>query len=260
MVFKGRFFSSKKSDTSSPDGSSNSPRSFGSNSNSPIRSDKKKNKSLSPSLSKDSSPAASAATTPRSAAKSLLKKKESLKGKDSPNLSKLTSSSSSQLKKSEEAAAAAPPPSSGPTSLSVSPIVASSLGLNKIKTRSGPLPQESFFSFGSRDNKGLGASNLSRPFVSSGGNDSVSGGRKKEKKSFLENADNGSNSDTMSTESGASRDQSPHVLQVQERSRLQNAESSTSGATGILPFRDARLSFRRLHYTTYSSLYIPFAI
>ncbi|KAL0464054.1 UNVERIFIED_CONTAM: putative serine/threonine protein kinase IREH1 [Sesamum latifolium] len=35
----------------------------------------------------------------------------------------------------------------------------------------------------------------------------------------------------MSTESGASRDQSPHVFQAQARSRLQNAESS-SGATG----------------------------
>ncbi|PHT45961.1 hypothetical protein CQW23_15119 [Capsicum baccatum] len=42
MVFKGRFFSSKKSDPLSPDGSS------GSNSNSPIRSDKKKAKSASP--------------------------------------------------------------------------------------------------------------------------------------------------------------------------------------------------------------------
>ncbi|XP_041998474.1 probable serine/threonine protein kinase IREH1 isoform X1 [Salvia splendens] len=219
MVFKGRFFSSKKSDTSSLDGSSNTPRSFGSNSNSPIRSDKKKTKSPSPSLSKDTSPSPSAATTPKSAAKSLLKKKDSLKGKESPN------SSPSQLKKSEP-----PPPSSGPSSLSVSPLVASSLGLNKIKTRSGPLPQESFFNFGTRE-KGvsLGASNLSRPLV--GGGIGGSDGRKKKEKSFLENADNGSNSDTMSTESGASRDQSPHVLQVQERSRLQNAESS-SGATG----------------------------
>ena len=43
MVFKGRFFSSKKSDSSSPDASSNSPRSF--SSNSPSRSDKKKAKS-----------------------------------------------------------------------------------------------------------------------------------------------------------------------------------------------------------------------
>ncbi|KAL2234495.1 UNVERIFIED_CONTAM: putative serine/threonine protein kinase IREH1 [Sesamum indicum] len=240
MVFKGRFFSSKKSDTSSPDGSSNSPRSFGSNSNSPIRSDKKKPKSLSPSISKDSSPAASAAGTPTSAAKSLLKKKDSSKGKDTLKSSKPTSgisTSPSKLKKSEEAPPPpAGPPSTGPTSLSVSPIVASSLGLNKIKTRSGPLPQESFFSFGSRE-KGvaLGASNLSRPLGGGGGGiggtDGVLSGRKKKEKAFPDNPDNGSNSDSMSTESGASRDQSPHVFQAQARSRLQNAESS-SGATG----------------------------
>ncbi|KAK6127799.1 hypothetical protein DH2020_038508 [Rehmannia glutinosa] len=234
MVFKGRFFSSKKSDTSSPDGSSNSPRSLGSNSNSPIRSDKKKPKSLSPSISKDSSPAAS---TPTSAAKSLLKKKNSSKGKETLNLSKTTSGfsssslSPSKLKKSEEAA---PPQAAAATSLSVSPIVASSLGLNKIKTRSGPLPQESFFNFGSRE-KGvaLGASNLSKPLGGIGGagvSDGVFSGRKKKDKSFLENADNGSNSDNMSTESGASRDQSPHVFQAQERSRLQNAESSSGAA------------------------------
>ncbi|PIN18712.1 Microtubule-associated serine/threonine kinase [Handroanthus impetiginosus] len=235
MVFKGRFFSSKKSDTSSPDGSSNSPRSFGSNSNSPIRSDKKKTKSLSPSISKDNSPAVSGGSTPRSAAKSLLKKNDSSKGKEPLDLSKPTlgSSAVSKLKKSEEAAPTAPP-SAAPNSLSVSPIVASSLGLNKIKTRSGPLPQESFFNFGSRE-KGvaLGASNLSRPLVGSGGiggNDGVFSSRKKEK-SFPENPDNGSNSDSMSTESGASRDQSPHVFQAQPPSRLQNAESS-SEATG----------------------------
>ncbi|KAK6127848.1 hypothetical protein DH2020_038417 [Rehmannia glutinosa] len=239
MVFKGRFFSSKKSDTSSPDGSSNSPRSLGSNSNSPIRSDKKKPKSLSPSISKDSSPAASAASTPTSAAKSLLKKKNSSKGKEALNLSKTTSGfsssslSPSKLKKSEEAA---PPQTAAAaaTSLSVSPIVASSLGLNKIKTRSGPLPQESFFNFGSREKGvGLGASNLSKPLGGIGGagvSDGGFGGRKKKDKSFLENADNGSNSDNMSTESGASRDQSPHVFQAQERSRLQNAESSPGAA------------------------------
>lgn len=106
--------------------------------------------------------------------------------------------------------------------LSVSPIVASSLGLNKIKTRSGPLPQESFFSFGSRE-KGvaLGASNLSRPLGGGGGGvggtDGVLSGRKKKEKSFQENPDNGSNSDSISTESGASRDQSPHVFQAQAR-------------------------------------------
>ncbi|XP_073137729.1 probable serine/threonine protein kinase IREH1 [Henckelia pumila] len=236
MVFKGRFFSSKKSDTSSPDGSSNSPRSLGSNSNSPIRSDKKKPKSLSPSLSKDSSSSAAAAraNTPTSASKSLLKRKDS-KGKDTLDLSKPTSEipknsslAPSNLKKSSETAA----PAAGPTSASFSPILASSLGLNKIKTRSGPLPQESFFSFGSRD-KGvpLGSSNLSRPLGSRGGLDGADVGKKKKEKPFLENVENGSNSDGMSTESGPSRDQSPHVSNAQARSRLQNGESS-SGATG----------------------------
>ncbi|KAL3655085.1 putative serine/threonine protein kinase ireh1 [Castilleja foliolosa] len=231
MVFKGRFFSSKKSDTSSVDESSNSPRSSGSNSNSPIRSDKKKPKSLSPSVSKDSSPAG----TPTSAAKSLLKRRDSSKGKETLTLSKTSSKlspsslSPSKLKKSEESVP--PPAAAKPVSPSVSPIVASSLGLNKIKTRSGPLPQESFFNFGSRERGvGLGASNLSRPFGVIGGadaGDGVSSGKKKN----LENADNVSNSDSMSTGSGASRDQSPNVFQAQERSRLQNAESS-SGATG----------------------------
>ncbi|KAK7247247.1 hypothetical protein RIF29_42126 [Crotalaria pallida] len=59
-------------------------------------------------------------------------------------------------------------PSRSSSSPSVSPILASSLGLNKIKTRSGPLPQESFFSF-RNDGSKLGASNLSK-----------SDGRKKE--------------------------------------------------------------------------------
>ncbi|XP_051119248.1 probable serine/threonine protein kinase IREH1 [Andrographis paniculata] len=226
MVFKGRFFSSKKSDTSSPDGSSGSPRSFGSNSNSPIRSDKKKPKSA----SKETSPAAS---SPASAAKGFLKKKDSGKGKEKLNPTKPTSgyasnysSAPSKLKKSDEAAA--PPPA--PNSLSVSPIMASSLGLNKIKTRSGPLPQESFFSFGSRDKSAaLGASNLSKPLggAAIGGRDGISSVSKKKDKAFAENLDNGSNSDTMSTESGASRDQSPHVFQAQTRSRLHNAESSS---------------------------------
>lgn len=71
-------------------------------------------------------------------------------------------------------------------------------------------------------------------------------GRKKKEKSFLENADNGSNSDTMSTESGASRDQSPHVFQAQERSRLQNAESS-SGATGMLLYDEASSSINHVN-------------
>ncbi|XP_073018201.1 probable serine/threonine protein kinase IREH1 [Primulina eburnea] len=237
MVFKGRFFSSKKSDTSSPDGSSNSPRSSGSNSNSPIRSDKKKPKSLSPFVSKDSSASAAAgassrANTPTSTSKILLRRKDS-KGKDTLSLNKPTteilknsSPAPSNSKKSSETAA-------GPTSASFSPILASSLGLNKIKTRSGPLPQESFFSFGSRD-KGvpLGSSNLSRPLGSRGVLDEGDVGKRKKEKPLLENVENGSNSDGMSTESGPSRDQSPHVTTAQARSRLQNGESSSGAATG----------------------------
>ncbi|KAL2554646.1 putative serine/threonine protein kinase IREH1 [Forsythia ovata] len=202
MVFKGRFFSSKKSDASSPDGSSNSPRSFGSKSNSPIRSDKKKPKSSSPSISKDNSPS----TPTGSTSKNTLKKKES-KGKEAHIFTKPSSGISSsfapsKLKKPEEAAVPVPGP--GPTSVSVSPIVASSLGLNKIKTRSGPLPQESFFSFNNRE--------------------------KGKEKSLVENADNGSNSDGLSTESGRSWDQSPNVVKAQARSRLQNGESSSGAA------------------------------
>lgn len=239
MVFKGRFFSSKKSDTSSPDGSSNSPRSLGSNSSSPIRSDKKKPKSLSPSVSKDSSSSAAAgassrANTPTSTTKSLLRRKDS-KGKDTLSLNKPTtevlknsSPAPSNLKKFSETAT----PAAGPTSASFSPILASSLGLNKIKTRSGPLPQESFFNFGSRDKGGhLGSSNLSRPLGSRGVHDGGDAGKKKKEKPLLENVENGSNSDGMSTESGPSRDQSPHVSTALARSRLQNGDSS-SGARG----------------------------
>ncbi|KAG8379526.1 hypothetical protein BUALT_Bualt07G0098200 [Buddleja alternifolia] len=233
MVFKGRFFSSKKSDTSSPDGSSNSPRSFGSNSNSnsPIRSDKKKPKSSSPSISNDTTTSSPLSTTPTSTARTLLKKKHSSKAKQPLNLTKPTSliststSSPSKLKKSDEVA---PPPPPEPTPASASALMASSLGLNKIKTRSGPLPQESFFSFGREKGAALGASNLSRPVGGVGGG---LNGKKKKEKSFAENADNGSNLDSMSTGSGPSRDQSPNVAQAQTRSRLQNGESS-SGATG----------------------------
>ncbi|PWA89379.1 protein kinase superfamily protein [Artemisia annua] len=112
MVFKGRFFSSKKSSggTSSPE-SSNSPRST--NSNSPVR--------LAPENKKKTAPKPSSG--PRK------------------------------------------PQPEGPA---VSPILASSLGLNRIKTRSGPLPQESFLGFGGSGGGGgngngkVGASNLSK--------------------------------------------------------------------------------------------------
>lgn len=117
----------------------------------------------------------------------------------------------------------------------MSPILASSLGLNRIKTRSGPLPQESFFGFRGSDKASvLGASNLSR-----------SDGKKKKEAAagsgsgptpttskaagLLENwVDNGSNSDSMSTGSAQSRDQSPNVL---ARSRLHNGESTSEAGT-----------------------------
>ncbi|CAN4100289.1 unnamed protein product [Withania somnifera] len=199
MVFKGRFFSSKKSDPSSPDGSSNnSPRSIGSSS--PIRSDKKKAKSASP-------------ITPSS-----ISKRKDDKGEESPSPSK----SSARTRE----------PELRPASVSVSPIVASSLGLNKIKTRSGPLPQESFFGYGSRDKgNSLGASNLSKNVAGAwSGGDGPSGSvlrKKDEKRSLMgsvENVDERSNSDSMSSESGRSRDQSPNVPGP---SRLQNGESSS---------------------------------
>ncbi|XP_009778794.1 probable serine/threonine protein kinase IREH1 [Nicotiana sylvestris] len=200
MVFKGRFFSSKKSDPSSPDGSSNnSPRSLGSNS--PIRSDKKKSKSTSTSTS--NSP-----ITPSSISTFATKKKD-VKGKESPSPSPTSTKN--------------PAKEVGPTSVSVSPIVASSLGLNKIKTRSGPLPQESFFGYASRDKgNSLGASNLSKNVA--GPSSSISGKKSVEKKSVMGSADNVRNSDSMSSESGHSREQSPRVPGP---SRLQNGESSS---------------------------------
>ena len=223
MVFKGRFFSSsKKSDSSSPDGSnSNSPRSFASNS--PVRSDKKKPKSKDDPRSSSSSPAATtsfgAACRPAQV-KEGTKKKDNYKGKET-----LTSSSKSKpnstlgSKTKTEAVEAA----------SVSPILASSLGLNRIKTRSGPLPQESFFGFrGGDKGSALGASNLSRSDGKKKKEAAVAAGptpTKSKAAGLLENwVDNGSNSDSMSTGSAQSRDQSPNVL---ARSRLHNGESTS---------------------------------
>lgn len=219
MVFKGRFFSSKKSDPSSPDGSSNSPRSIGSNS--PIRSDKKKAKSGS--TSKDNSP-----ITPSSISTFKDKKKDD-KGKESPSPSPNSTKNPVRIRE----------PELTPTSVSVSPIVASSLGLNKIKTRSGPLPQESFFGYASKDKgNSLGASNLSKNVAGDrGGGDGPSSSvlrKKDEKRSVMgsaENVDNGSNSDSMSSESGRSRNQSPHVPGP---SRLQNGESSSEAGEGVI--------------------------
>lgn len=253
MVFKGRFFSSsKKSDSSSnnnsPDGSSNSPRSFGSNS--PIRSDKKKPKSA----PKEDPQVAGGAGTGLSASyrhaqvkdgskKKDVKGKESQPQKSTPLKPSSGGSSSAVPKKLASSLAASAAEVKEPSP--VSPILASSLGLNRIKTRSGPLPQESFFGFRGDKVSALGTSNLSRHGGGGGGGNgnsgSGSGGKKKEVGSksrtmpVLDNAsatgnwvDNGSNSDNMSTGSAPSRDQSPNVVAP---SRLQNGGSSSEAGT-----------------------------
>ncbi|KAL4557345.1 hypothetical protein LXL04_035520 [Taraxacum kok-saghyz] len=234
MVFKGRFFHSKKSsDISSPEGS-NSPRSVGSNSSSPSKSDKKKAKST----SKDEpQPPISASfrqnqvkDVSNSSSTSISKqhnrsKKDGVQGIGSKVQDSTTSLGSGSSKLTRKGAAEGP--------ATVSPILASSLGLNRIKTRSGPLPQESFFGFSrdgnSNDNKNkvnsklssLGASNLSKLKNSDDGNFKEGFGTDKKKISkFMEN-DDGSNSDSMSIDS---RDHTPNVL---GRSRLQNGESSS---------------------------------
>ncbi|KAL0853758.1 hypothetical protein Bca101_058910 [Brassica carinata] len=123
MVFKKTklFFSSKKSGSSD---SSNSPRSVGSNS--PIGSDNHKSKSP------NSSP------SPFAGVLDGFKKKD----KDGSSSKGRETSSSDQVPGKSKL-------SSEASKLTAeTPILASSLGLNRIKTRSGPLPQESFFNFG----------------------------------------------------------------------------------------------------------------
>lgn len=248
MVFKGRFFSSKKSDSSnSPDGSNNSPRSLGSNS--PIRSDKKKSKSASKDDPQGPTTSSGGAFGIGGASRQTLvkdgSKKKETKGKESqaqlktPSKPGSTATTSTPKKSSTAASAAA----AAEPAASVSPILASSLGLNRIKTRSGPLPQESFFGFRGDKGSSLGSSNLSRPgAVGDGSLGSGSGGKKKEagsqsKIGFNENlasgswVDNGSNSDAMSTGSVPSRDQSPNMLAP---SRLQNGGESSAEAGMIL--------------------------
>ncbi|CAH1446485.1 unnamed protein product [Lactuca virosa] len=242
MVFKGRFFHSKKSsDISSPEGS-NSPRSIGSNSSSPIKSDKKKAKSaskdepqtpISASLRQNQVKDGSNSSSTSNSKHQSRSKKDGLQGVESKvqNTTPITEkpslgSGSSKLTKKGAA--------EGPAT--VSPILASSLGLNRIKTRSGPLPQESFFGFGrdgnSNDNKNkvnskmssLGSSNLSKSKNNDGGNFEDGFGTDKKKMSSSMENDDGSNSDRMSIESLPSRDHTPNVL---GRSRLQNGESSS---------------------------------
>ncbi|XWS48230.1 hypothetical protein CRYUN_Cryun13aG0056600 [Craigia yunnanensis] len=217
MGFKNKLFfsSSKESDSSSPDGSY-SPRST---SNSPIRSDKNKPKA---STSKSDSQQIPCSTSPFIPSKETQVKdglgRKDHKSKEPQPQTPAAKPSSSTSKK--------PDAKDGPSS--VSPLLASSLGLNRIKTRSGPLPQESFFSFRGEKSAAasvLGASNLSRPEGSSsgggcGGGDGSSGKSGSGKKDGLNQRllqesllDKVSNWDGMSTGSGSggwhSREQIP---------------------------------------------------
>ncbi|RCV41232.1 hypothetical protein SETIT_9G119100v2 [Setaria italica] len=151
MVFKGRFFSSRhksSESSSSPDGS-NSPRTPTSApasgsaaspaSSSSSRSDKKKTKSETP--RKRDKLFGSAAAAPKSASSSA----------SSSPAGDGRKGSMAQLRDAGGGG------SGGASAAALSPILASSLGLNRIKTRSGPLPQE-----GQRMAAALGSSNLSR--------------------------------------------------------------------------------------------------
>ncbi|KAF2317559.1 hypothetical protein GH714_024573 [Hevea brasiliensis] len=131
MVFKKKlFFSSKKSGASSPDGT-DSPRSVGSNS--PIGSDKKKSKSS----SKDESPTAhnsgfAAAACRQTQVKDGVKKKDSLKGKESASQSPGRLGLSNSGSKKAAAATAVDGKVTAAAAVSpVSPILASSLGKKK---------------------------------------------------------------------------------------------------------------------------------
>ncbi|VFQ67188.1 unnamed protein product [Cuscuta campestris] len=233
MVFKGRFFSSKKPDVSSPDASANSPRSV--RPNSPIRSDKSLGKSNS--ISKNNSPATPSSIS--SLAASFRDKKKDGKWKES-TIGSLNSSGMSGPGGGETLGSfkqknlgMAEVKEVGPqTAVSVSPILASSLGLNKIKTRSGPLLQESFFGYASRDKgSAVGVSSLPKPAGNTGRVDGSSSSAKnsgmEEEKGTSEKscwADIGSNSECMSMESAQSRNQSSHSLGP---SRLQNGVPSS---------------------------------
>ncbi|THU45320.1 hypothetical protein C4D60_Mb02t16630 [Musa balbisiana] len=167
MVFKGRFFSSKKSDSSSSPDGSNSPRTPTLGSPSTARSDKMKAKS---------SDAASGHTLVGNAVEKhhlheqQQQKEKKKKGKDAKDSkgkeatlapSPLALSTPAKPRKGPAACqdGVGPPPAS-PSLESLSPILASSLGLNRIKTRSGPLPQEGLR--GDHRMSALKNSNLSR--------------------------------------------------------------------------------------------------
>ncbi|KAJ9546131.1 hypothetical protein OSB04_025838 [Centaurea solstitialis] len=280
MVFKGRFFSSKKSSSiSSPEGSiSNSPRSSASNSSSPIRSGKKKSSkstSNSSSISKNSSkndvidefiesndnnkfrisnsvsekqkPSfGSSSSSSLSLSKQNVSKKDVIESSKVQNVNSVTEkqkpsfgSSSSLASKVQNANSVTENPSLGGgtfnlkkkgvsegSAATVSPILASSLGLNRIKTRSGPLPQESFFGFGKDSNggdgKSKGSGKVSSIGVSNLSKSKIGGSDKKKMFDSMEEEDDGRDLDDMSI--GSVRDHTPNVL---GRSRLQ--ESSSDG-------------------------------
>lgn len=179
MVFKGRFFSSKKSDSSSPDGS-NSPRTP--TRDSPSRSEKKKVKPSKDDASGGDGGAARQALIgdagrrqPHQQQEQQLKKKEKgPKGKEPGGSltapAKLGGAASVAAAKNRLAVAEAEPVVGSGMAASGSgafaPILASSLGLNRIKTRSGPLPMEGSGAGGGLrgDHRGsnLGPSNFSR--------------------------------------------------------------------------------------------------
>ncbi|PKA53557.1 Serine/threonine-protein kinase [Apostasia shenzhenica] len=175
MVFKGRFFSSKKpSDSSSPD-SSGSPRTPASAS--PSRSEKKKVRS-----SRDDPPAAAAASPYVAKGKDATKIQQQQQQQKKKKEKDIDQKGKESAKPSPPAAAASTPgkiwkgtavkEGEATAGSLLSPILASSLGLNRIKTRSGPLPQESF-----REHRisGLGSSNLSKEGSASSSSSSATG-------------------------------------------------------------------------------------
>ncbi|XP_077232845.1 putative serine/threonine protein kinase IREH1 isoform X3 [Tasmannia lanceolata] len=226
MVFKGRFFSSKKQDSASSDGS-NSPQT-------PSSSDKKKVKST-----KDDPKISVLVKDVRKRNQQEQKKKES-KDKEAQSLCKLintdcsiNSSLRSQNAVEKEGQSLS---KSIHTDISLnsslrsqnateikafSPILASSLGLNRIKTRSGPLLQESFF--GLDKGSAAGCSNPSRlstdkTRVASGKNGPIKKkvtqrvNKKGSQDVFCDSrVDIGSNCDSMSTGSSQSRERSPNA-------------------------------------------------
>ena len=180
MVFKNKlFFSSKKSGSSSPD-SSNSPRSVG---------------------SKDDNPS-SGVGCKQAEIKDGSKKS---KGKQVPSPHSIGKSNLSPSSDAKEGGGGGP--------AFVSPIMASCLGLNRIKTRSGPLPRESVFNF---RNDGETPPLLSTSKLS-----------KKEAGSIKVGVEENTDRDGLSPDAGPMRSLSPK-LPPASGSRLQNVASGMS--------------------------------